>query len=32
MVCTHLALFPKTWFAIMDPLVDEYNLNRGKGT
>ena len=32
MVCTHLALFPKAWFAIMDPLVDEYNLNRGKGT
>jgi hypothetical protein len=32
LVCVHLALFPSSWFAIMNPLVDEYNLNRGKGT
>lgn len=32
LVCVHLALFPSAWFSIMDPLVDEYNANRGKGT
>jgi alkane 1-monooxygenase len=26
-VCIILALFPKTWFDIMDPLVDEYYKN-----
>lgn len=24
-VCIIMALFPQTWFEIMDPLVEEYN-------
>lgn len=32
LVCFNLAVFPKVWFSIMDPLVDEYNTNSEKGT
>jgi hypothetical protein len=32
LVCFNLAAFPKVWFNIMDPLVDEYNQDTNKGT